>query len=104
MSFDATRSVWTARASGAIQGGPELYVALAMADRAHSRTGELSAGTRGLAELLGLGRSTVGRALRDLEADGVVEAMARGTGAGDSVAVHSAYFQRDANRFGTLWG
>lgn len=80
MSFDATRSAWSARAAGAIESGPALYVALAMADRAHSRTGELQAGTRGLAELLGLSPTTVTAALRDLQAGGIVEATERGIG------------------------
>ena len=80
MSFDATRAAWTARALGAIEGGPPLYVALALADRAQARTGELQAGTRGLAALLGMSRTTVTHALRELEDAGVVEATERGHG------------------------
>ena len=81
MSFDATRAAWTARALGAIEGGPPLYVALALADRAQARTGELQAGTRGLAALLGMSRTTVTHALRERSKDaGVVEATERGHG------------------------
>jgi DNA-binding transcriptional MocR family regulator len=80
MSFDATRATWAARDAGAIEGGPPLYVALALADRAQKDSGELQAGTRALAARLGMSRSTVTHALRELEAAGVVEATQRGCG------------------------
>ena len=80
MSFDATRSAWAARDAGAIEGGPTLLVALAMADRADRATGGLVAGTRGLAALVGVSHTTVTAALRDLEAAGAVEVTEPGRG------------------------
>ena len=80
MSFDATRAAWAARDAGAIEGGPRLLVALAMADRAHNGTGELTAGTRGLAALCGVSNPTVTATLRGLMSAGIVERTERGIG------------------------
>ena len=80
MSFDATRSVWAARASGFLDGGPRLLVALAMADRARQGTGEFQAGTRGLSAVCGVSQGTVTAAQRDLLKAGAVECTERGLG------------------------
>jgi hypothetical protein len=80
VSFDANRAVWAARDAGELEGGPRLLVALAMADRAHNGSGEFQAGIAGLAHLLGLGRSTVVREARGLQASGFVEVTRPGMG------------------------
>ena len=80
MSFDATRAVWAARDAGALEGGASLLVALALADRADRRTGELLAGTRGLAARLALSHTTVTAALRDLQKAGALEVVVKGRG------------------------
>ena len=80
MSFDATRAAWAARRVGGIEGGPRLLVALAMAEMTYTPTGELQAGTRGLAALCGVSHSTVTATQRELEAAGVIECAERGLG------------------------
>lgn len=80
MSFDATRSAWAARDAGAIEGGPRLLVALALADMTYQATGEAVAGTRGLSARCGVGLSTTTAALRELEVGGVIERTERGQG------------------------
>jgi hypothetical protein len=80
MSFDATRAAWAARRAGGLEGGPRLAVALAMADLTYADTGELVAGTRGLADLCGVSQTTVVAAQRELEAAGIVERTERGIG------------------------
>lgn len=81
VSFDATRAAWAARDAGAIPGGSVLVVALAMADRADRATGELVAGSRGLAARLGVSQGTAWRATHALVLAGVIEPAepARGT-------------------------
>ena len=80
MSFDATRAAWAARRAGGLDGGPRLLVALAMAEMTYKPTGELQAGTRGLAALCGVSQPTVVATQRVLEAAGVIERAERGTG------------------------
>lgn len=80
MSFDATRAAWAARRVGGIEGGPHLLVALAMAEMTYTPTGELQAGTRGLAALCGVSQGAVTATLRELEAAGVIERTERGLG------------------------
>lgn len=80
MSFEATRAAWAARDSGALPGGAVLVVALAMADRADRATGELVAGSRGLAARLGVSQATALRATRALVLAGVIEPAERASG------------------------
>ena len=80
MSFDATRAAWSARRAGGLDGGPALLVALALADLTYQDTGEAVTGTRGLAAVCGIGKSTVTDALRELEGAGVIERAERGQG------------------------
>jgi DNA-binding transcriptional MocR family regulator len=80
VSFDATRAAWAARRAGGLDGGPRLLVALAMAEMTYKPTGELQAGTRGLAALCGVSHSTVTETLRDLQSAGVIECTERGLG------------------------
>lgn len=80
MSFDATRAAWAARRHGELVGGSRLLVALAMAELTYNGTGELVAGTRGLAALCGVSPVTVIATQRDLEAAGVIERIERGIG------------------------
>jgi hypothetical protein len=80
VSFDATRAAWAARRAGALCGGTRLLVALAMADQTFGDTGELVAGTRGLAALCGVSQDIVVETQRELQAAGVIERAERGLG------------------------
>ena len=62
-SSAAHRTVWQRRYAGTLAGGPDLLVALVMAELAEPSTGALTVGGRELAEVTGLARSTVQKAI-----------------------------------------
>jgi hypothetical protein len=89
----ALRTVWERRYAGTLAGGSDLLVALVMAELAESSTGALTVGVRALAEITGLGRSTVHRSIA---AAGLFQRAERGAGHRASRYVLAAS-PRDAN-------
>ena len=95
MSNHAAHAVWAERRAGRLPGGAALFVALAMADRANA-DGEVYAGVRTLAADTGLGRSTVGRAVRTLAAVGLYAEVVT-AGGRRATTYRLAVSTRDAN-------
>ena len=57
------RAIWQRRYAGELEGGAALLVALTMAEMAEPGSGAVTVGYRALAEITGLGKATISRAI-----------------------------------------